>query len=78
MRLTLARHVEGLSAKVVIDRPDGPEILELMPDMDNHHSLTSHAVPAEPHEFNATLVLTASDTSETLPFRMVEPDGHHH
>lgn len=78
MRLTLARHVEGLSAKVVIDRPDGPEILELMPDMDNHHSLTSHAVPTEPHEFNATLVLTASDTSETLPFRMVEPDGHHH
>jgi len=49
-----------------------------MPDMDNHHSLTSHAVPAEPHEFNATLVLTASDTSEPLPFRMVEPDGHHH
>ncbi len=78
MRLTLARHVEGLSAKVVIDRPDGPEVLELMPNMDNHHSLTSHAVPAEPHEFNATLVLTASDTSETLPFRMVEPDRHHH
>ncbi len=78
MRLTLVRHVEGLSAKVVIDRPDGPEVLELVPDMDNHHSLTSYAVPAEPHEFDATLVLTASDTSETLPFRMMEPDGHHH
>ena len=66
------------SAKVVIDRHDGLDVLELVPDMYNHHSLTSHAVPAEPHEFDATLVLTASDTSETLPFRMVEPDGHHH
>lgn len=78
MRLTLARHVEGLSAKVVIDRPDGPEVLELLPDLDNHHSLTSHAVPSEPHEFHATLVLTASDASENLRFLMMEPEGHHH
>lgn len=78
VRLTLARHVEGLSAKVVIDRPDGPEVLELLPDLDNHHSLTSHTVPAEPHEFDAMLVLTARDASENLPFRMVEPEGHHH
>ena len=78
MRLTLSRHVEGLTARVEIDRPDGTERLDLLADPDNHHNLTSFVAPAEPHEFKARLVLAAKNEEEPLRFEMVEPDGHHH
>jgi hypothetical protein len=76
MRLTIARHAEGLSAMVIIDRPDGPETLFLLPAPDDHHCLQSTGAPAEPHEFDARLVLQAGGTSVDLPFRMTEPAGH--
>ena len=78
MRLTLARHVEGLSAQVVIDRSEGAERLDLLPAPDDHHALISSIAPAEPHQFNATLSLSAADQTEALRFRMVEPAGHQH
>ncbi len=78
MRVTLSRHVEGLRARVVIDRPAGPEVLDLTPDPDDHHALTSATAPAEPHEFDATLALSAGDQIEEMRFHMAEPDGHHH
>ncbi|MDZ4395017.1 cation diffusion facilitator family transporter [Cypionkella sp.] len=76
MRPTIARHAEGLSAMVIINRPDGPETLFLMPAPDDHHCLQSAVAPAEPHEFDARLVLHAEDKSVDLPFRMTEPAGH--
>lgn len=78
MRLTLERHVEGLSARVIIARPQGAEHLDLIADPDDHHALTSREAPAEPHEFDATLALSAGDLSEDLQFRIVEPADHHH
>lgn len=78
MRLTVDRHVDGLSATVTIDRPSGPEILRLHPVADDHHSFESTVAPAEPHEFQALLVLGAMDQRQELPFRMVEPEDHHH
>ena len=73
MRFTVSRHAEGLSAQVVIDRPEGPETLELVPDPLDHHALQSRTAPAEPHQFDARLVLAAGERTVTLPFRMEEP-----
>lgn len=78
MRLTLTRHVEDLTAQVIIDRPEGPEVLALHPDPDDHHALTSLKAPAEPHEFDATLHLSAAGATEEQRFHMAEPEGHQH
>ena len=78
MRLALTQHAKDLQAVVVIDRPDGQaEELPLLPDPADRHLLLSTAAPAEPHEFEARLVLTQAEEREEIPFRMVEPDHHH-
>ncbi|OJY28851.1 MAG: cobalt transporter [Rhodobacterales bacterium 65-51] len=76
MRLTIDRHAEGLTAMVVIDRPNGLETLFLAPDAGDHHRLQSLVAPDEPHEFDARLVLQANGKSLDLPFRMTEPEVH--
>lgn len=76
MRLTIDRHAEGLKAMVVIDRPTGAESLFLMPVSGDHHRLQSMDAPAEPHEFDAHLILHANGKSLELSFRMTEPEGH--
>ena len=79
MRLTVNRHVENLVAVVVIKRPDGTiERLPLEESDDDHHALQSSVAPTEPHSFDADLVLLAGEQRETLPFRMEEPEDHHH
>jgi cation diffusion facilitator family transporter len=78
MRLTVDRHADDLTATVIIDRPNGPETLRLDPVVDNHHRFESAVAPAEPHEFQAKLVLGARDRQQELPFKMVEPEGHDH
>ena len=60
MRLTLDRSAEGLNAVVVIDRPGESEKLVLSPSLDNPTVLESESPPAEPHEFDARLVLSAN------------------
>ncbi|MER9557834.1 cation diffusion facilitator family transporter [Mesorhizobium sp. M0323] len=78
MRLTVDRHADDLTATVIIDRSNGPETLGLGPVADDHHRLESTVAPAEPHEFQARLVLATKDREQVLPFKMVEPEGHHH
>lgn len=78
MRLTVDRHADDLTATVIIDRPNGPERLRLDPVVANHHRFESAVAPAEPHEFQAKLVLGARDRQQELPFEMAEPEGHHH
>jgi hypothetical protein len=78
IRLTVDRHADDLTATVIIDRPGGPETLALQPIAGNHHRLESTAAPAEPHEFQARLILSANNRQRELPFNMVEPEGHHH
>lgn len=79
MRLKLWRHAGGLEARVTIDRPGGKaEILPLVADASDHHLLMSALAPQEPHEFDAHLQLSGAGAREVLPFRMVEPVGHHH
>lgn len=79
MRLSITSHAHGLQAVVNIKRPGGViEALPLSPSATDHHAMRSAEAPAEPHEFDAELVLTAGDKVEVLPFRMEEPEGHHH
>jgi cation diffusion facilitator family transporter len=79
MRLRVAKHAEGLSAEVVIDRAnDAEEILALNPLARDHHTLDSAVAPAEPHQFTARLRLRAGSAAEELPFEMAEPAGHRH
>ena len=79
MRLILAHQAEGLTAVVEIERPGGKrEALELLPMQGDHSSYLSTFAPSEPHEFRAALRFSAGDKTATLPFRMKEPDDHHH
>ena len=79
MRLTVSNHAEGLEAVVIIKRSGGViEKLPLVPAVDDHHSYLSALAPAEPHEFDATLELSAAGNAETHVFHMAEPAGHHH
>lgn len=79
MRLSLKRHAPGLTAQVVIERPGSePESLALREIDGDHHAMQSNVAPAEPHEFSATLRLSAGGREEELPVAMKEPPGHHH
>ncbi|MBA8906078.1 cation diffusion facilitator family transporter [Aminobacter ciceronei] len=79
MRLTVSSHADGLNAVVEIQRPGGQvEKLPLLPVAGDHHTLQSTEAPAEPHEFDAVLHLSSAKGKSSLPFRMEEPEGHHH
>ena len=78
MRLTLSRRTDGLKAVVVIDRASGPETLVLSPSLEDPSTLESESAPAEPHEFNARLILSADGKEEIQEFHMAEPAGHAH
>ncbi|WFU13302.1 cation diffusion facilitator family transporter (plasmid) [Rhizobium sp. CB3090] len=78
MRLSISKHAHGLEAVVEIARESGVERLPLLPSSVDHHALISTVAPAEPHEFDAVLKLMAGIEVDDLPFRMEEPEGHHH
>jgi len=78
MRLTAAWLPEAVKASVIISRPGGDETLPLSSQPGERGVLISADAPAEPHEFNARLVLKVGDQEEALPFRMVEPADHVH
>ena len=80
MQLTLANAVAEVAATVMIDRaPAQSETLVLNSAAEGGASvLTSDVAPGEPHEFTAELRLQVGGRSETLPFRMREPEGHRH
>lgn len=78
MQLTVSEHAEGLKAVVIVKRHGGlTESLPLLPSIRHHHSYTSQEAPAEPHEFDATLQLSAAGRTEEVLFHMAEPEGHH-
>ncbi|MBR1090859.1 cation transporter [Bradyrhizobium manausense] len=78
MRLTLNRSAEGLHAVVVIDRAGRPETLVLAPTSGNLSILESGSAPAEPHEFDARIILSAQDKEDIQEFHMTEPATHGH
>ncbi|MBB4192243.1 cation diffusion facilitator family transporter [Rhizobium aethiopicum] len=78
MRLSISKHAKGLEAVVEIARDGGVERLPLLSSPTDHHALMSAIAPAEPHEFDAVLKLMVGVEIDDLPFRMQEPEGHHH
>lgn len=79
MRLTVSKHVDDLNASVEIYRPEGRvETLPLLPLDRARGRFESSVAPEEPHEFAAALRLSSARGTHALPFKMVEPDGHHH
>ncbi len=77
LRLRLDRHAKGLKAQVTISRKAGSEQLKLDPLADDVGTFQSNVAPTEPHEFDATLTLTAGRRKRDLGFSMKEPHGHH-
>ncbi|MBY3053683.1 cation diffusion facilitator family transporter [Rhizobium laguerreae] len=78
MRLSISKHARGLEAVVEIARDGLVERLPLLPSPADHHALISNVALAEPHAFDAVLKLMAGVDVDDLPFRMEEPEGHHH
>ena len=78
MRLTAARLADHAQASVVIDRREGDETLRLLPGGKEPNVLMSANAPAEPHEFNARLIVRVGEREDILSFRMVEPAEHPH
>ena len=77
LRLTVYRFSAHLQATVTIDRAGGKvETLPLTQDRHNDRVYVSGMAPAEPHEFDAQLQLSAGDRSEVVRFRINEPPGH--
>ena len=79
LRFTAVRIAPGAEAVAIIHRPGGTtETLRLLPRAGQALHLVSSEAPAEPHEFEARLLVRVGGREETLPFRMVEPTGHVH
>ena len=79
MRFTTSRKAIGLRAVVNIQR--SAEVIESLPLTFIKGSggvFQSALAPAEPHEFDAVLTLSARQQISSLPFHMAEPDGHGH
>jgi len=77
MRLTAARLADAANVSVLIKRPQSDETLSLYAQAGERGVLISAEAPAEPHAFEARLVLRVEGKEEVLPFRMIEPEGHH-
>lgn len=79
LQFTAVRLNAGTEAVVEIDRPGGEvETLPLGVLDGNPSRLMSAMAPAEPHEFDARLLLQWGVHKEVLPFYMIEPSGHSH
>ena len=79
MQLTVSDNPQGLRAIVTIHRPGlAAETLALHPAPGQGRVYTSAVAPAEPHEFDANLRLSALGVTEDLTFHMAEPGGHVH
>lgn len=67
----------NLNLRVIINRPEGLEVLVLNKTTDGSNDFISDVAPNEPHEFSAEFEMSNSTQREIIPFEMHEPDGHH-
>lgn len=67
----------GFNLRVIINRPEGLEVLTLK-KCGHSNEYLSETAPNEPHEFSAEFELAMGDTREVILFEMHEPEGHHH
>ncbi len=78
MRFQASELGMGASLRVLINRPNSIEVLELVESSMVQGEYLSTVAPEEPHEFSAELEIKLNERRETLPFAMHEPDDQHH
>lgn len=67
----------NLAFRVIINRPDGLEVLALEFDF-NSNAFMSNVAPNEPHEFSAEFEINICESRhEVIPFEMHEPHHQH-
>jgi nickel/cobalt exporter len=76
MRFSCDKANPKLSLRVIINRPDGLEVLELKKS--SEYEFLSDVAPNEPHEFSAEFEATLDSKREITPFDMHEPHDHQH
>lgn len=77
MKFTADTKAANLSIRVLINRLEGPEILNMMASHDSS-SYFSDNTPNEPHEFSAEFEITKESKREVVLFEMHEPHEHDH
>jgi len=78
MKFFAEKVTANLSLRVVINRPEGLEVLVLNKMSNGSNDFISDVAPNEPHEFSAEFEMSSTDKREIIPFAMHEPEGHHH
>lgn len=76
-RFRLDREMAKLALRVIIQRPEGLEVVPLHPS-GQAHEYVSDVPPNEPHEFSAELELVSGEHRQVVPFAMAEPNDHDH
>ncbi len=74
MKYTSQNAHPDLKLRVIINRPESLEVLELIRGTGGE--FLSHVAPNEPHEFTAEFEISLQDRREVVPFSMAEPEGH--
>lgn len=77
MRFRAQKILPGASCRVLINRANGIEVLELKRSKERPTELMSIVAPEEPHEFSAEFEIQIAGNHEVTPFEMHEPGGHH-
>ena len=77
MKFIAQESQENLIFRVIINRPDVPEILVLNQTFPGSKEYRSEFAPNEPHEFSAEFEMNFDNTRDIVPFEMHEPHGHH-
>jgi nickel/cobalt transporter (NicO) family protein len=76
-RFRMEREMYGLALRVIIQRPEGLEVVPLA-KADHAHEYRSDVPPNEPHEFTAEFELVSGEHRQVVPFSMSEPHDHDH
>ena len=78
MRFSAEKMSAQLHLRVIINRPDGLEVLVLKKLSSTSNEFISDVAPNEPHEFSAEFEIASGEKREVIPFEMHEPKDHHH
>ena len=78
MRFRAEEIKSDATIRVLINRMNGLEVLELIPGKMNPLEFLSQVAPEEPHEFAAEFEVRIGERHEVAPIEMHEPEGHHH
>ncbi len=77
MRFVCDNVGSNLNFRVIINRPEGLEVMELKRIASSNEFL-SEVAPNEPHEFSAEFEISSALKKEVIQFEMHEPHDHHH